>query len=1105
MIALEFLAHIAGFLALFICWKLHNQVQAQKNKIEHLQSTLFKLKNSQADNSTDDSAMTATLTESTSVPPISTEEKNPLEQATLKVNKPQRDSLNNQPEHVETSPNSRRESSIHATDRTENKLASQAPAPILEEISAKLLNIVSDGKWAVWIGGIALAFGAVFLIKYSIEVGLIGPKVRLAIAAIFGLALMGAGEYFRRLPFAIDISHIKNAYVPGILTAVGSMILFAVTYISYGVFGFISPAVAFSIMGILSLSTLTLALLHGSPLAAVGLLGSYVTPALVSTTAPNYTALISFLLIVTYSAMAIARFRGWVWLMGCAAGGALLWALILTVYSDFELLQSFVLKTYLTLLTAGFCMLGLTWELQKPVDLEDTDKNSETSLKSSVLEQNPDEDFFVILLAFMTGIAGIALLYVDATTYETTAIATTAMIVLSLWISAWIRPALSLLFAVGSALGLFTFIGFIFQGISIPEFIYSIANSELDSIDHWYENTQTTLLSLGFFIITIMIGVLGVLKATNNQKFETHALNWAIPASVVPLFAYAVTWVSIFTQSPNWIAYLGLLGTLALGLSSEIILKRLPSIKTLDFNEVFPLTFIAGGSALFAIMAVYFKFDGAILVVLSSFLTVALAGLSIVRPLQIFRFSAMVAAGVAIAYTLFHPTLNLTPSTTIIFNSLLPAYGFPALSFWIASFLLGKTAKDAPQRFFEGVAVLFTALLFTVQIRHGMNNGDLLSGDFRLGEQAAHTITALVLSGALMRLDDRSPSVIFRTATQILGYLSLAMVLLSHGLLLNPFFTNEPVGTGHIFNMLLIAYFVPGIIAAIVHLIARTRRPVIYVTVLELTSWVLLSGFILLTIRHLFVGEHLRPYDLENLQVISTAEAYTHSISLLLILLVVSFFYRTLFSGWKSRILPVAFPLIIGAFIFANYVHFSPLRPGVDVGEKTFFNLLLPGLLIPSLIFLLIRLVWKNVDFWQVPLIPRVLGGLAFISSFFWATLTVRHVWHGSSLYLNSLYSMETYAYSALWLALGVGILIISEWRNSKDFRAASAFFIFAAVVKVFLFDMSALQGGLRALSFIGLGLVLIGIGLFFQRIIFKDREAIKSDEADSKNSEPDV
>jgi uncharacterized membrane protein len=44
------------------------------------------------------------------------------------------------------------------------------------------------------------------------------------------------------------------------------------------------------------------------------------------------------------------------------------------------------------------------------------------------------------------------------------------------------------------------------------------------------------------------------------------------------------------------------------------------------------------------------------------------------------------------------------------------------------------------------------------------------------------------------------------------------------------------------------------------------------------------------------------------------------------------------------------------------------------------------------------------------------------------------------------------------------------------------------AVAKVFLLDMGDLEGVWRALSFIGLGAVLIGIGLVYQRLLFGRR-----------------
>ena len=40
----------------------------------------------------------------------------------------------------------------------------------------------------------------------------------------------------------------------------------------------------------------------------------------------------------------------------------------------------------------------------------------------------------------------------------------------------------------------------------------------------------------------------------------------------------------------------------------------------------------------------------------------------------------------------------------------------------------------------------------------------------------------------------------------------------------------------------------------------------------------------------------------------------------------------------------------------------------------------------------------------------------------------------------------------------------------------------------MFLLDLAGLQGVLRALSFLGLGVALIGIGLVYQKLIFARR-----------------
>src|SRR6202166_601659 len=53
-------------------------------------------------------------------------------------------------------------------------------------------------RWVVWVGGLALALGGFFMVRYSIEQGLLGPGVRTLLGGLFALALLAAGEWTRR-------------------------------------------------------------------------------------------------------------------------------------------------------------------------------------------------------------------------------------------------------------------------------------------------------------------------------------------------------------------------------------------------------------------------------------------------------------------------------------------------------------------------------------------------------------------------------------------------------------------------------------------------------------------------------------------------------------------------------------------------------------------------------------------------------------------------------------------------------------------------------------------------------------------------------------------
>ena len=192
-----------------------------------------------------------------------------------------------------------------------------APAPGFEETIGT--------RWVVWIGGLTLALGGFFMVRYSIEAGLLGPGVRIMLGGLFALALLAAGEWTRRKESISAIEALPVANIPAILTAAGTAVAFATVYAAYALYGFLAPASAFILLGLVALGTLAAALLHGPTLAGLGVAGAFVTPILVSSERPDFWALYIYLAIVTAASFGLARIRLWRWLAVTTIVFAVLW------------------------------------------------------------------------------------------------------------------------------------------------------------------------------------------------------------------------------------------------------------------------------------------------------------------------------------------------------------------------------------------------------------------------------------------------------------------------------------------------------------------------------------------------------------------------------------------------------------------------------------------------------------------------------------------------------------------------------------------------------------------------------------------------------------
>jgi uncharacterized membrane protein len=199
-----------------------------------------------------------------------------------------------------------------------------APPPPLPQPDRGFEETIGT-SWVVWIGGLTLALGGFFMVRYSIEAGLLGPGVRTMLGGLFALALLLAGEWMRRKESISTIEALPTANIPAILTAAGTAVAFATVYAAYALYGFLAPATAFILLGLVALGTLAAALLHGPALAGLGVVGAFVTPLLVSSGTPDFWALYIYLGIVTAAAFGLARIRLWRWLAVTTIAFALLW------------------------------------------------------------------------------------------------------------------------------------------------------------------------------------------------------------------------------------------------------------------------------------------------------------------------------------------------------------------------------------------------------------------------------------------------------------------------------------------------------------------------------------------------------------------------------------------------------------------------------------------------------------------------------------------------------------------------------------------------------------------------------------------------------------
>ncbi|MGE0432198.1 MAG: DUF2339 domain-containing protein [Planctomycetota bacterium] len=187
----------------------------------------------------------------------------------------------------------------------------------MTSVSQMALHIESQlwNRIAVWVGSLALALAGVFLVKWFVDEGLLTEPVRVALGLGFGLAMLLVGDRIRR----------AQPLIASGLTGAGIAVLYAALLVATNSYHLVAPVVGFIAMIVVTAGAVTLSLRHGAFIALLGLLGGFLTPALVQTDGTSPALLFSYLFVLQAGLLVVTRHRAWAWLAGLTIGGAMLW------------------------------------------------------------------------------------------------------------------------------------------------------------------------------------------------------------------------------------------------------------------------------------------------------------------------------------------------------------------------------------------------------------------------------------------------------------------------------------------------------------------------------------------------------------------------------------------------------------------------------------------------------------------------------------------------------------------------------------------------------------------------------------------------------------
>ena len=690
-----------------------------------------------------------------------------------------------------------------ATTAPEPEPVDAAPTPRPPEpVRRPDIEALLTTRWGVWLGSAALLMAGVFLIRYAVDEGLLGPATRCVLAALLGVALLAGAEWLRGREAMQQV--IVDRAAPG-LAAGGVAVLFGAAYGAGVLYDLVLPLVGFALMAAASLIGLAVSLRHGQLVGAVGIVGAFVSPALVQTENPSLPGLFLYLLFVTAAALAAVRYAAWIWLGWATTIAGAVWVLLGVA----EGARSDIWAAALFVPAAAALNLAL--------------------LPPAALDHKVGRWLAWVPCAAL-GLAGLVVAQAVTEWSTRAGILLLAPIMVA---KAAREPRLDKLPYLAALLFLLLLAGWSLNLWEHPDFVLPP--------QAWIPP------DVGTFLWTA--GLTAAFFAAAGLWFERQVarpLPWAGLAASVPVLTLAVAYgkVAQFNPRLSW-ALVAL--ALAAGLSAAAAAALRDGGEGVRERAG---VHAAGAVAALALGCGMMLADHWLTIAISLFLP-ALAWVEAKADLPPLRRVALaVAAVVLVRLLLNHYVVEYAFGETPVLNGLLAAYGVPAAAFALAARMFRQRGDDLAVAVLEAGSVAFATVLLALEVRHFATYGQPFTPDTSFLEAALQVASMAVLASATMRIATRLQRPVLQWGWRIQGALALAGGTLL--LAANPAVTGDPVGQWPLLDWLLPAYLVPGALALLAVWHVATATPARLRLVLA--CYALLAGFVWITleIRHLF-------------------------------------------------------------------------------------------------------------------------------------------------------------------------------------------------------------------------------------------------------------